>query len=522
MRNNQPVSQREYAFPEQQRLISTTDLKGKITYCNDIFVEVSGFAREELIGSPHNLVRHPDVPPAVFQHMWTCLKDGKPWMGIVKNRRKNGDHYWVSAYVTPMLDNNRQVVGYESVRTKPSAAQISRAQALYARINAGKGAVPTSDLWLPVVAKWLPFILISQIGFLIGTWQDHYWGFLLAALLSIPLGLAGLHWQQAGINRLLRLTKAANTDPLIAKMFTTSRGVEARLEMAIISQEAHLKTCLTRLQDSAEQLQNQAQQAEGLAQNCSSGLSRQRQETEQMAAAITQMAATTQEVAGNVAQTAEATQQASRLTAQGQNISGETRKAIERLSDSVSETRDAVTKLARDSDQIGSVVDVIRGIAEQTNLLALNAAIEAARAGDSGRGFAVVADEVRQLAKRTADATGQIHELIATLQHQAKTAVGTTESGRAHADHGVEQVRLADQALSGISQAMDNIANMASQIAAAAEEQSAVADEISQNVTTIAQLADQTSGEAQNTALLSKDLSHTADLQFSLVERFNR
>src|SRR3546814_4732636 len=130
MRNNQPVTQREYAFPDQQRLISTTDLKGQITYCNDIFAEVSGFARDELIRAPHNLVRHPDVPPAVFDHMWTTLKQGKPWMGIVKNRRKTGDHYWVNAYVTPILDQQRQVTGYESVRTKPTRDQIQRAEAL--------------------------------------------------------------------------------------------------------------------------------------------------------------------------------------------------------------------------------------------------------------------------------------------------------------------------------------------------------------------------------------------------------
>ncbi|WP_313109378.1 PAS domain-containing protein, partial [Stutzerimonas nitrititolerans] len=100
MRNNQPVTQREYAFPDQQRLVSTTDLKGRITYCNDIFAEVSGFDRAELIRAPHNLIRHPDVPSAVFEHMWATLKQGKPWMGVVKNRRKDGDHYWVNAYVT--------------------------------------------------------------------------------------------------------------------------------------------------------------------------------------------------------------------------------------------------------------------------------------------------------------------------------------------------------------------------------------------------------------------------------------
>lgn len=93
MRKNLPVTQHDYPFPEQQRLISTTDLKGRITYCNDIFALVSGFERSELIGAPHNLIRHPDVPSAVFDHLWEALKDGRPWMGIIKNRRKNGDHY---------------------------------------------------------------------------------------------------------------------------------------------------------------------------------------------------------------------------------------------------------------------------------------------------------------------------------------------------------------------------------------------------------------------------------------------
>ncbi|HAB02513.1 MAG TPA: chemotaxis protein, partial [Pseudomonas sp.] len=160
MRNNQPITQRERTFPAHQRLISTTNAKGVITYCNDAFVEISGFTREELTGAPHNLVRHPDVPTAVFAHMWQTLKQGLPWMGIVKNRCKSGDHYWVNAYVTPIFENS-QVVGFESVRVKPSAEQIRRAEALYQRLNQGKTAVPRRDRWLPVLQDWLPFILIS-------------------------------------------------------------------------------------------------------------------------------------------------------------------------------------------------------------------------------------------------------------------------------------------------------------------------------------------------------------------------
>ncbi|PZW40087.1 MULTISPECIES: PAS domain-containing methyl-accepting chemotaxis protein [unclassified Pseudomonas] len=521
MRNNQPITGNERTFPAQQRLISTTDLKGQITYCNDAFIEISGFSRDELIRAPHNLVRHPDVPPAVFAHMWETLKAGRPWMGIVKNRCKSGDHYWVNAYVVPVLDDGK-VTGYESVRSKPTAEQVQRAQALYSRINGGKAAIPNRDRWLPVLQNWLPFILVSQVGFLVGAWLDSTWGFVAAAALSIPLGLLGLAWQSRGTKRLLQLAEQTTSDPLIAQMYTDNRGVEGRLELSILSQEARLKTCLTRLQDSAENLAKQAKQADVLAHNSSAGLQRQREETDQVATAVNEMAATTLEVANNVARTAIATQEANRLTQQGRTIASETREAIQRLSLSVGETGEAVTRLAQDSNEIGGVVDVIKGIADQTNLLALNAAIEAARAGEMGRGFAVVADEVRSLAQRTAESTGQIHALIAKLQRTADEAVMTMDIGRKQADEGVERVQQADQALAGISDAVANINEMADQIAAAAEEQSAVADEISRNITTIAQLSDQTAGEAQSTALLSEELTSTAQGQYSLVARFNR
>ncbi|HAG78365.1 MAG TPA: hypothetical protein DCO74_06390 [Pseudomonas sp.] len=229
------------------------------------------------------------------------------------------------------------------------------------------------------------------------------------------------------------------------------------------------------------------------------------------------------EIVSTIATISRMAEQIAQATAQqGEAVMRGTIATITDMSNEIASTADVIRRLEGDSERIGKVLEVIRGIADQTNLLALNAAIEAARAGESGRGFAVVADEVRQLAQRTASATGEIHQLIEKLQSQARHAVETTEDGRAHATRGVDQVVQADQALSGINEAMGNIIDMTTQIASATEQQSAVADEISNNVSTIAQLAEQTTGDARSSALLSEDLAATAQRQYALVERFNR
>jgi len=144
MKQNLPVTQVERSFPDNIPLVSTTDLKGKITFVNDAFVQISGFTREELMGMDHNMVRHPDVPPPVFADMWRTLQSNKPWMGVIKNRCKNGDYYWVNAFVTPILDNG-QVIGYQSVRSKPNLNLVERTKGIYERVSRGV---------LPVLAYW--------------------------------------------------------------------------------------------------------------------------------------------------------------------------------------------------------------------------------------------------------------------------------------------------------------------------------------------------------------------------------
>ncbi|MBS1191152.1 MAG: domain S-box [Rhodocyclaceae bacterium] len=147
MKNNQPVSQREVPFPPNQYLVSKTDLKGVITHANDAFVDISGFSREELVGSSHNIVRHPDMPPQAFEDLWQTVKAGLPWRGVVKNRCKNGDHYWVEALVVP-LKKNGAITGYMSVRTPPSREKVQAAEGLYARLRQSHAPLPSASAGL--------------------------------------------------------------------------------------------------------------------------------------------------------------------------------------------------------------------------------------------------------------------------------------------------------------------------------------------------------------------------------------
>src|SRR5690606_20146885 len=149
MKINLPVSQREIPVDPDTNILSTTDLKGRVTYVNPDFVAISGFSEEELLGRSHNIVRHPDMPPAAFADLWRTLQSGRSWMGIVKNRCKNGDHYWVSAFATP-VGRDGKVVEYQSVRTRAQPEQIRAAEALYARLREGRaaGALRASRLGL--------------------------------------------------------------------------------------------------------------------------------------------------------------------------------------------------------------------------------------------------------------------------------------------------------------------------------------------------------------------------------------
>ncbi|MCM8560930.1 methyl-accepting chemotaxis protein [Pseudomonas shahriarae] len=293
-----------------------------------------------------------------------------------------------------------------------------------------------------------------------------------------------------------------------------------QLQRAMQSMTMGLRDLIGGISDGVTQIASAAEQLSAVTEQTSAGVNNQKIETDQVATAMNEMAATVQEVARNAEEASEAAVAADQQAREGDRVVGEAIAQIERLAGEVGNSTEAMGHLKRESDKIGSVLDVIKSVAQQTNLLALNAAIEAARAGEAGRGFAVVADEVRSLAQRTQKSTEEIEELIVGLQSGTQQVATIMDSSRSLTDSSVELTRRAGNALENITRTVSAIQAMNQQIATAAEQQSAVAEEINRSVLNVRDVSEQTAAASEETAASSTELARLGSHLQALVGRF--
>jgi aerotaxis receptor len=497
MRNNLPVTNIEYILKDSDMVVSKTDLHGNITYANRDFVTISGYSEEELLGAPQNILRHPDMPQEAFADMWHSLKSGKAWTGIVKNRSKNGNFYWVEANAAPIMENGR-ITGYTSIRVKPSREQVAATEQAYRSVKSGSGELEIRNgMALPHTLFsrcYLPKTLSikAKMGFSAGALM------LLSGFNALTAGNAdyaamsrtagALGMLLAGLSAVLLYRDAVT--PLARIRQDVERMSVGDLTGKIASdgndELAGLAQTLRILQTNVKLLVGQIKEATALvndgAAEIASGNLDLSGRTESQASSLEQTASSMEQLTGTVKQNADNAGEANRLVAATSAIAVKGGAAVEQ----VVETMDSIRA---SSSKIVEIIGVIDGIAFQTNILALNAAVEAARAGEQGRGFAVVATEVRSLAQRSAsaakeiktlihDSVGRIEaggkvvdeagktmvEIVASVQRVAGYMHDITDASQAQST-GIEQVNLA---ITHMDEATQQNAALVEQAAAAA------------------------------------------------------
>lgn len=456
MRINEPITQQEFIFPDDATLMSTTDFKGRITYANEAFVATSGFSREELMGQPHNLVRHPDMPKEAFADMWSTLQRGEPWTGLVKNRRKNGDHYWVRANAVPVMREGQRV-GYISVRTKPSRDEVASAEILYRQYKDGgsestrlhKGVLIHTRLRsifsLPKVIGMKQRIRLNMalacISVLALSWIG---GAILQALLAEIALFAMISWTlERQISTPLEQVYRDALDVATGKKRNVSamdRIDEVGMTARTVSQLALMLRWL--IDDVAQQVITVQTAASEIAQGNQDLSAR----TESAAASVQQTASSMSVMTDTV--------KANAVTAEHANaLSSAACEAATQGGNAVTQVVSTMKGISTSSQRIADIIGVIDGIAFQTNILALNAAVEAARAGEQGRGFAVVAGEVRSLAHRSAQAAKEIKTLITASVESVRTGAGLVDDAGRTMEEIMTQVRRTSELIHEISSA---------------------------------------------------------------------
>jgi len=520
MRTNLPVTNVEYPITDETLIVSKTDIKGKLSYFNDQFVEASGFSDQELIGQPHNIIRHPDMPPEAFANLWETLKAGKPWAGAVKNRRKNGDFYWVLASATPIWEGGH-VTGYMSIRSKLPADQRAEAEQVYALLRANKASQYTIEAGMirkrslsdnlafftrtlkarltTLIAVQAAFMVIIALDAELSSAQHEFSVasgikiavLLLGLLLGGTLGLQTIRAVGRPLEQLNGvMSKIAqglfnsrviverddevgialrNLQALQAKLGFDREAQKDMEKRAVIQRKADMHKLAGEFEAAVGNIIENVASASSELETAAGTLTHTADSTQQLSLAV---ASASEEASTNVQSVASATEEMSSSVNEISRQVQESARMANEAVDQARTTNDRVSELSKAAARIGDVVELINTIAGQTNLLALNATIEAARAGEAGRGFAVVASEVKALAEQTAKATGEIGQQITGIQAATHESVG---------------------AIKQISGAIEKLSEISSTIAAAVEEQGAATQEISRNVQQAAQGTQQVS-----------------------------
>ncbi len=522
-----PTTEIERHVDPRQPIVTKTDLKGKITYANPAFVKISGYSRDELIGQPHNVVRHPDMPREAFEDLWRTVRAGVPWRGRVKNRCKDGAFYWVDAYVTPLYENGERV-GYMSVRTAPSLAAKEEAQALYSRVRGGQATLPKTSLRAGrSVSVDIGIVMALMVaGSAAAVFMQSAVATGLVGIVLLGVAAAGWLWINRVVReplaRMRRAMRALGEGNFNHDIDTGAAGEFAKVLVDLKSMQVNLKAIVSDVVSAAHGVKEDAANVNTQAVNLMN-------RSEQQSDGITSVAAALEELSVSVSEISEATNSGSRHAGNALSVVGEgtqrmrqATSATEKVVATVDRTQRTIAALGEAVARISSVTQTITDVAEKTNLLALNAAIEAARAGESGRGFAVVADEVRKLAELTQNSTTEIAATVAGVQSGTQEALETMKLAVEEVDVGTGMIRGANASLDDIAQASRGVADSAQAIASMLDEQSKASTEVANSMQRMNVLTQSNMEAITEVTRAAQQLHATASALQDLVQHFEK
>ena len=506
MRKNLPVTATERVIRDGESIVSKTDLQGNITYVNPYFIEVSGFGEDELLGAPQNIIRHPDMPVEAFADMWATLKAGLPWTGMVKNRCKNGDFYWISANVTPVREQGK-AVGYMSVRTKASGAMIDAAEDAYRRVREGRASgmaiqqgalvrvgvrgLMRSVRGMPVSGKTgagmfaLSVAAVAQAFF---AYDSGASGTLVAVLAAVSVVIAVIMWlslQQiivAPLRQAIAVARSMAAGDLSSRFSAAGNDDVGQLLRALQQMNVNLTAIIGDVDANVRSIKHGTHEIAVGNMDLSS-------RTEAQAASLEQTASSMDEFSSTVRQNAASAEEANTLAG---NACAVARKG----GDAVGQMVVTMNDISQSSAKIADIIGLIDGIAFQTNILALNAAVEAARAGEQGRGFAVVATEVRTLAQRSAGAAKEIKELISVSAEKVR--------------HGSALAASAGKTMTEVVGAIDRVTSIIGEISLASREQSIGIDQVNKAVSQMDTTTQQNAALVEEAAAAASSLDEQA------------
>ncbi|PXX41782.1 methyl-accepting chemotaxis protein [Aquitalea magnusonii] len=524
MHSTQPTSGRELQVDPAKPLVSMTDTRGNILHANPAFIEISGYSRAELLGQPHNIVRHPDMPAAAFADMWRTLAADLPWQGMVKNRSKNGDHYWVHAYVSPCFEKQRKT-GYISVRSRPTAGQIEAADALYRAVNRQQRPFPatryparTALSARIMLLATLPAACLLAAANLPGpqSWLAGGTGLICAGALAF--------WTWHGIRQPLEwsvqaIRKISGGD-LGFELETSAAGEFSRQLLGIQSMKFNLRAMFADMMGIADEIDSQSGALNAQSQVASRHIQQGVDCVRQMSTTLGQMTAAIHSIAAATSQNAATAATAAERVSEGVGQIVAAQQAAQGVVKRMQTAKTLVSELDAETNGIRKLAEIIQGIAEQTNLLALNAAIEAARAGESGRGFAVVADEVRKLAERTSGSTEEITHTIQRIGSCTQQTLSAITIAADEVDHSNDMLGASKLIYENIKRAGAEIESSSSDIASMLQQQAQASSEASRNIHTINQLVEQNSNSITSIQHAADRLGSTARELYQMSSRF--